>query len=334
MSTTRRQFCSLIGCAALWPRAAATQSPELPVIGFLHTATIESYVADAAAFADGLKELGFAEAQNLAIDYRFAKGLRELLPMLAAELVKQPVAAIVAGGASAARAAKAATTTIPIVMVSGSDPVRLGLVASLERPGGNVTGVTIKTHGLAATGLARLRELVPGATVIGYLGEDPKGTTLGDLAPEIEARRDEVTAAARALGWQVAVAEVGYDRNYEAAFASLAEHRIAALVIAPSAVLASDIDEIASFAARYEMPTLFVRRSDVISGGVMSFGASTRDAWRAAGTQVGRVLRGAAPATLPVVETASPELAINLPIARTFNLTVPPSLRADAEAIE
>src|SRR5262245_59725089 len=223
MSIGRRQFACLVGSAVLAASRAVSQPRQLPLIGFLHAATAESYAYDAVGFAQGLEEQGFVEAQNLAVDYRFANGERDRLAMLAADLVRRPVALIVAGGGAAALAAKAATATIPIVGVSGFDMARLGLAASLDRPGGNVTGVTFITAGLMSKRLGFLRELVPGATTIGYLAEDSSAyASDAALLRAIEERRREIRTAAETLGWQIIVAEIGSDRDYEAAFTKFA----------------------------------------------------------------------------------------------------------------
>lgn len=335
MKIGRRSFLSLTGAAIIAaPRLAWAQQP-LPVIGFLHGGTIDAYVANAAGFADGLKEAGLVEAQNLAIEYRFANGQPDQLAHLAAELVDRQVALIVAGGsAGAALAAKAATSTIPIVFVAGSDPVRLGLAASLARPGGNATGVTFTTTGLMAEKLALLRELLPHATRVGYLGEDPNTPgCAAEIAREIAQRKSEMLAAADALGWQVIVAEVGRDRDYEAAFAKFADGRAEALVVAPSAVFANDTDDIVTLDLRLEIPSIWPRRADIDAGGLISYGARQPEAWRQAGIYVGRILKGAAPADLPVVQSDGREMAISTAIAKALNLTVPPHLLARADAV-
>src|SRR5712671_7243078 len=247
MRIGRRRFTCLLGGAILTAPRAISQPRQLPLIGFLHAATAESYASDAAGFAQGLEEQGLVEAQNLAVDYRFANGQPDRLAMLAADLVRRPVALIVAGGAAAARAARTATATIPIVAVSGFDLARLGLAASLDRPGGNVTGVTFITAGLMSKRLGFVRELVPGTTTIGYLAEDRRAyASDAALLDAIEERRREIRSAAEALGWQIIVAEIGSDRDYdyEAAFTKFAERHADALVVAPSAVFAGDADDI------------------------------------------------------------------------------------------
>jgi putative tryptophan/tyrosine transport system substrate-binding protein len=334
MTIGRRQFAGLLGSAILTAPRAVSQPRQLPLIGLLHAATAESYASDAAGFAQGLEEQGFVEAQNLAVDYRFANGQRDRLAMLAADLVRRPVALIVAGGAAAARGARAATATIPIVAVSGFDLARLGLAASLDRPSGNVTGVTFVTAGLMSKRLGFLRELVPGAMTIGYLAEDGRAyASDAALLGAIEERRREIRSAADALGWQIIVAEVGSDRDYEAAFSKFTERRVGALVVGPSAVFASDADDIVALSLRYEIPTMFERRADVIAAGLISYGASRPDAWRQAGIYVGQILKGATPTDMAVLQSGRLELVINETIARSLGLTIPPSLIGQADEV-
>jgi putative ABC transport system substrate-binding protein len=334
MTIGRRQFTGLLGSAILAAPRAVGQPRQLQLIGFLHAATAESYASDAAGFAQGLEEQGFVEAQNLAIDYRFANGERDRLAMLAADLVRRPIALIVAGSGTAALAAKAATAAIPIVGVSGFDLARLGLAASLDRPGGNVTGVTFITAGLMSKRLGFLRELAPGATTIGYLAEDSSAyASDAALLRAIEERRREIRTAAEALGWQIIVAEIGSDRDYEAAFTKFAGHRANALVVAPSAVFASDADDIIALTLRDGIPTMFERRADVVAAGLISYGASRPDAWRQAGIYAGQILKGAKPADMPVQRSARRELVINETIAKSLGLAIPPSLLAQADEV-
>jgi putative ABC transport system substrate-binding protein len=334
MSIGRRRFVSLLGSTVLAAPRAVGQARELPLIGFLHAATAESYAFDAAGFAQGLEEQGFVEAQNLAIDYRFAHGRRDRLAMLAADLVRSPVALIVAGGGAAALAARAATAATPIVAVSGFDPVRLGLAARLDRPNGNLTGVTFITAGLMSKRLGFLRALVPATRTIGYLAEDGRAYASDPaLLRAIEERTSEMRAAADALGWQVIVAEIGSDRDYETAFAKLAERRADALVVAPSAVFASDADDIVALTLRDGIPAMFERRADVVAAGLISYGASRSDAWRQGGIYVGQILKGARPADLPVLQSARLELVINQAIAKSLGVTIPPSLLAQADEV-
>jgi putative ABC transport system substrate-binding protein len=336
MRIARRHFVSLLGGAVVAiPRVAATQPRQLPLIGFLHAATVESYASDATGFAQGLQESGFVEAQNLAVVYHFANGRFDQLPMFAADLVRRPVALIVAGGAAAGLAARTATATIPIVLVSGADQARLGLAASPSRPGGNVRGVTFISAGLMAKKLDLMRELVPQATTIGYLAED--GRAYASDSPLLRAIREdksEILAAAGPLGWQVVVAEIGNDdRDYEVAFAKFVERRADALVVAPSAIFASDVDDIVALTLRHEIPTMFDRRADVIAAGLISYGASRTDAWRQGGIYVGQILKGANPADMPVTQSTKLELVINLTIAKSLGLTIPPSLLAQADEV-
>jgi putative ABC transport system substrate-binding protein len=330
MRIGRRHFISLLGSAAMALPPAAAQ--QLPVVGFLHSALVESYASNAAAFARGLEEKGFAEAQNLAIEYRFANGRLDRLDALAADLVGRSPAAIVAGGAAAAIAARAATATIPIVLVSGYDPAELGLVASLSRPGGNVTGVAFTTAGLVSRKLRFLRQLVPGATTIGYLAEDWRTYTLGSpISRAIFDLKSEMLAAAGALG--VVVAEVGDDHDYGTAFDTFAKRHVGALLVAPSEVFANDADEIVALAERDAIPTMFERRTDVVAGGLISYGASQAEAWRQGGIYVGEILKGAKPAEMPVRQSAELELTINRATASSLGLTIPPSLLAQANEV-
>jgi putative ABC transport system substrate-binding protein len=343
MRIGRRRFISLLGGAVMAaPRTAAGQPQELPqelprelpVIGFLHPAAVESYVSNAAGFARGLKERGFAEAQNVAVEYRFANGRLEQLAPLAADLGSRPLALIVAGGAAAAIAAKAATSTVPIVLVSGFDPAALGLAASLSHPGGNVTGVTFTTAGLMSKKLDLLRELVPGATTIGYLSEDGRVYGSGSaISRATEDLKSEMIAAAGASGRQVVVAEIDDDRDYFTAFDAFAERRAGALVVAPSAVFANDADEIIALAERRAIATIFERRADVVAGGLISYGASRIDAWRQGGIYAGRILQGGTPADMPVMESAKLELIINQPTAKSLGRAIPPNLLARADEV-
>jgi putative tryptophan/tyrosine transport system substrate-binding protein len=334
MIIARRRFVSLLGSALLVAPRAAGQPGQLPLIGFLHAATAESYAFEAAGFAQGLEQQGLVEAQNLAVDYRFAGGRLNQLAMLAADLVRQPIALIVAGGAAAAFAARAATATIPIVAVSGFDLAKLGLAATEDRPGGNLTGVSFITAGLMRKRLDFLRELVPTTKTIGYLASDPRGyASEPALLQEIEERRSELLATAEVLGWQTVIGEVGADRDYEAAFTKFGERRADALVVAPSAVFASDADDIIALALRDGIPTMFERRADVAAAGLISYGASRSEAWRQAGIYVGQILKGAKPADMPLVQSAELELVINQAIAKSLGVTISSSLLAQANEV-
>jgi putative tryptophan/tyrosine transport system substrate-binding protein len=334
MSIERRRFVSLLGSALLAAPRAASQPLELPLIGLLHAATAESYAFDAAGLAQGLEEQGFVEAQNLAVDYRFANGQLDRLAMLAADLVGRPVALIVAGGAAAALAARAATAAIPIVVVSGFDLAGLSLAAREDRPGGNVTGVTFLTAGLMSKRLGFLRDLIPTTRTIGYLTEDDRAYAAdAAVLRAIEERRGEMRAAAEAFGWQIVVAEIGGDRDYGAAFTKFGERRCDALVVAPSPVFANDADDIIALTLRDGIPTMFERRADVVAAGLISYGASRPESWRKGGILAGQILKGAKPADMPVVRSAKLELVINQTIAKSLGLTIPPTLLAQADEV-
>ena len=330
----RRDFITLLGGAAvapsiLRPLGARAQQPAMPVIGFLHQGFSSPYTHILAAFRQGLKESGYVENQNVAIEYRWANNENDRLPELAADLVHRQVAVIVAGGGSfSAIAAKAATSTIPIVLAFGSDPVRLGLVASLNRPGGNVTGVTFLTTELVGKRLDLLRELVPQVTTVAYLAGDQRAVVNQD-------QLSDMLAAAGALGRQVAVVEARSDRDFEAAFATFVQRRAGGLVVGGSTVFDSNRDKLVALAAQHKIPAIFQAREYALDGGLMSYGASYVNAFRVGGLYVGRILKGATPANLPVEQSTRFELVINLKTAKALSLDVPLSLmiRAD-EMIE
>ena len=325
----RREFISLLGGATAWPLAARAQQPALPVIGFLHVAFPGPYTQHLAAFRQGMKQSGYVEGQNVAIEYRWANNEPDRLSELAADLVNRQVALIVAvGGAPSALAAKVATSTIPIVLVFGSDPVRLGLVASLNRPGGNITGVTFFTTELVAKRVELLHELIPQATTIAYLGD----LRIGVVGQEM--LRDTL-AAASVIGRQIAVVEVRSDRDFEPAFATFVERQAGAVIVGPSSLFDSNRDQLLALAAHHKMPAIYQARAYVLDGGLMSYGASYGEAYRVGGLYVGRILKGEKPADLPFQQTTKFELVINLKTAKALGLEVPLSLmiRAD-EMIE
>jgi putative tryptophan/tyrosine transport system substrate-binding protein len=314
------------------PRGTAAQG--MSKIGFLHPATVEAYVSNAAGFARGLKDTGFAEAANVAVAYRFANGQLGELAALAADLVGESPEVIVAGGAAAALAAARATSAIPIVFVTGHDPVRLGLVPSLANPNGNVTGVTFATSGLVGRKLEIIRALVPGAKTLGYLGDS--GASYGAdsaFARAFAERRNEMILASPAAGLQLVTAEIGTEHDYDTAFATFAERRTDVLIVGASATLANDAEEVVALAERSRIPTVFERRSDVVSGGLTSFGDSRAEAWRLTGAYAGRILGGAAPTRMPIVRTDKPELAINVRTAKTLGLAISPVLIAQADLV-
>jgi putative tryptophan/tyrosine transport system substrate-binding protein len=327
----RREFITLLGgAAAAWPLAARAQQPAVPVIGFLGAVSSPDSDADnLRAFRQGLKDTGYVEGENVAILYRYAENQLDRLPELAAELVRRKVAVIASvHGPPAAFAAKAATTTIPIVFTVSDDPVRLGLVASLARPGGNLTGINFVSGELVAKRLELLREMVPAAARVAVLVSPANAT-------QTESTLRDVQPAARAIGLQIQVLGANTSGEIDAAFASFERERPDALFIGSSAYFTSRRVQLVQLAARYAMPTAYVGRQYVDIGGLMSYGANLPDVWRQLGVYTGRILKGAKPADLPVVQASTFELVINHQTARMLRLTVPPSLLvAAADVIE
>ena len=325
----RRELIALLGgAAAAWPLAARAQQPAMPVIGFLDTRSPDTWIEDRLrAFRQGLKDTGYVERENVAIEYRWGENQVDRLPELAAELVRRQVAVLVTtGGAPALAAAKAATTTIPIVFVVAEDPVRLGFVASLARPGGNATGINIFTIELAAKRLELLRELVPAASRIAVL-VNPTG------GPSAETTVRDVEAAARALGLQIQVFNVSTIREIDAAFATFARERPDALFVPGDPFLSGRRVQLAQLAAFHRLPATYPLRDYAEAGGLMSYGPSITDAWRQIGVYTGRILKGAKAAELPVVQPNKFEFVINAGTARMLGLTVPPTLLAIADEV-
>ena len=324
----RREFITLLGgAAAAWPFAARGQQPAIPVIGMLNPATAEGYAQVLRKFREGLKEVGYVEGENVVFEYRWADNDVSRLPELAADLVRRRVALIAAtGGPASALAAKAATSTIPILFTVGGDPVRLGLVASLGRPGANLTGSNFFVFELGAKRLEALRELVPGMSRLAVL-VDPSNAevTAGNLR--------EVESAARAMALQMRVLEARNNREIDAAFATFAHEQPDALFVSSGPLFASRPVQLVLLATRYGVPAVYPDAEHVHAGGLMSYGASRAEAYRQVGIYAGRILKGASPADLPVMQSTKFELCINLQAARVLGLTVPSSLLARADEV-
>jgi putative tryptophan/tyrosine transport system substrate-binding protein len=322
----RREFITLLGSgAAAWPLAARSQQPTMPVIGLLSGSSLVGRTHMLTAFLRGLRESGYVEGENVAIEYGWAQDQYDRLPDLAANLVRRRVAVIAAIDTAGAIAAKAATTTVPVVFASGGDPVREGLVASLSRPGGNVTGVSFLSTETGPKVLGLLLELLPGATRIAAL-VDPKW-------PITEAFVVDVRAAAAAIGKPIDVLHVSSGSDLDAVFASFAQKPVDALVVGPSPLLNSRRLQIATLAAYHRVPAIYSLREFVEAGGLMSYGASITDTQRQAGIYVGRILKGEKPADLPVMQSAKFEFVINLNTAKAFGLSFPPGLLAIADEV-
>jgi len=325
----RRKFLATLGgAAAAWPLAARAQQPAMPVVGLLSSGSPNALADFVAAFHSGLNEAGYVEHRNVGIDYRWAEGQYDRLPALAANLVDRQVSVIATfGGIPGARAAKAATTTIPIVFWIGADPVAFGLVASLNRPGGNLTGVTSLGDELAPKRIELIRELIPTATVIAAL--------INPTSPVAETQSRQMQAAARAFGLQLHVLHASAERDFDKVFATVTELRADALLIGPDAFFTSRSEQLAALTVHHAVPTIYQFRRFAAVGGLMSYGDSITDQWRRVGIYVGQILKGKKPADLPVQQATKIELIINLKTAKTLGLTVPASLfgRAD-EVIE
>jgi putative ABC transport system substrate-binding protein len=323
----RRDFITLIGsAAATWPLAARAQQAAMPVVGFLHPTSAESRTEELRAFRQGLKETGYVEGENVAIEHRSADNQLDRLPALAADLVRRRVAVIVAASAPSIFAAKAATTTIPIVFNIAEDPVRLGLVTSLARPGGNLTGVNFFALELAAKRLELLRQLVPGAVRVAVL-VNPANARIAEVTLR------ELEPAARAMGLKIQVVNADTSREIDAAFATLGRERPDALFVGTSTFFTSRRLQLAHWATRVAIPATFGTRQYVDAGGLMSYGASTTDSYRQIGVYAGRILKGAKPSELPVVQSTKFELVINHQSARMLGLTVPATLLATADEV-
>src|SRR5215471_8704310 len=321
----RREFMTLLGGAASWPLAARAQQPAMPVVGYLDASSPVASASRAVIFRRGLAQAGYVEGRNVAIEYRWAEGQYDRLPEMAAELVRRQVAVIVAGPIPAAVAAKAATATIPIVFYVAGDPVKLGLVAGLARPGGNATGFNNFVAELGAKHLGLLRELLPTATRIGLM--------VNPTNPNVEGLTKDVTAAALAIGVQIDVVRASSSSEIEVAFATLVRNRADALVVGPDSFLASRRLQVTTLATRYAIPTVYNSREFAEAGGLMTYGTSLAEVYRQLGVYAGRILKGNKPAELPVVQSTKFEFIINLITAKALGLDVPPPLLARADEV-
>jgi len=322
----RREFVSALAGAASWPLAASAQQRAMPLIGFLSGRSQRESAGDAAAFAQGLSEMGYVAGRNVAIEYRWAEGRNERLPDLAADLVQRGVMVIAAvGGNNSAFAAKAATATTPIVFTSGADPIKVGLVGSLNRPGGSVTGVSW----FAAESVSKLLE------VLGKLVPNVSRAVLliNPHSPELAGQPEAAMQAARGLGWQLQLAEAGSESEIDTAFADTKRQRADGVIISTDPFFRTRHEQIVAQAARHALPTSYFARDFVTAGGLVSYGNSLPDAYRRAGAQIGRILRGARPAELPVDRATKFELVINLKTAKTLGLEIPTTLLAVADEL-
>jgi putative tryptophan/tyrosine transport system substrate-binding protein len=318
----RREFIGLLGSSAAWPLAARAQQPAMPVIGFLNSGSPDLDAHLVRAFRQGLGETGYVEGRNVAIEYRWAGGQADRLPALAADLARRQVTVIAATGSTAsAAAAKAATAAIPIVFYTAGDPVGAGLVSSLNRPGGNLTGVTTLGAELTPKRLELLHELVPAAPVIAIL-----------VAPT-NPNAETWLAAARSLGLQIHFLSARTEREFDTVFASLVQLRAGGLVIGPDGLYVSRSEQLAALALRHAVPTIFQFREFAVAGGLMSYGGDNTDQYRLVGVYTGRILKGEKPADLPVQQATKVELIINLKTAKALGLTVPPSLLGRADEV-
>jgi putative ABC transport system substrate-binding protein len=322
----RRAFISLLGGAAAWPLAARAQQPAMPVIGFLasYSASGSAAAQNAAAFRRGLSEIGYVEGRNVMIDYRYGEGNYDRLPELAAELVRRQVDVLVAAGGSGLQA-KAATTTIPIVAMIGGDPVSSGHVASLNRPGGNLTGVALFAYSLGPKRLEVLRELIPNAKLIAVLANPTNIPALSDTR--------DVEAAARTAGQRIAVLAATSESEFEPAFGAMVQQRTDALLVMADPYFNNRREQLVALAARHAIPAIYEWREFATSGGLMSYGSSLADAWRQTGIYAGRILKGEKPADLPVMQAVKVELVINLKTAKALGLTFPISLLGRADEV-
>jgi putative ABC transport system substrate-binding protein len=322
----RRELIALVGSAAAWPLAAFAQQPAIPVIGFLHSGSPNTYLSQMRMFRQSLKEVGYIEGQNVAIEYRWAEDQIARLPTLAAELAKRQVSAIVAGGSPAsALAAKSVTATIPIVFMNAADPVAIGLVTSFNRPGGNVTGATLLSAELVSKRLGILRDLLPSLKKVAVL--------VNPNRPGVDAQKAQVQSAAEALGVALHVLYASSEQEFEAVFQATVSQQDGALVVAPDALFLDRRVEIADLATRYKVPTMYELRNFVEAGGLISYGASPLEMYRQGGTLIGQILMGKKPADLPVLQPTKFELTINMKTASALGIEVPTSMQLLADEV-
>ncbi len=321
----RREFVGLLGVAAAWPFGVTAQQPAMPVIGFLASASSAHRQAELAAFQRGLKEAGYIEGQNVAIEIRWAEGQYDRLPALAADLIQRRVAVIAAIASPAVDAVKAATTAIPTVFLVGGDPVKFGLVASLSRPGGNITGVTFLANLLAEKQLEALTELVPKTKPIGVLVNPDNPNAANDTS--------ELKDAARILGRQLLMQNAASDPDLEKAFAAFVQQQAGGLIVVADPFLLGRSEQVLALAARHTLPAIYPVRDFPVAGGLMSYGSSLTEAYREAGVYTGKILKGAKPGDLPVQQSTKVELVINLKTAKTLGLDVPARLLALAQEV-
>src|SRR5262245_5311456 len=320
----RREFIAFLGSAVAWSLAARAQQPGMPVVGFLSYASPDTFAHVAAAVRRGLKEAGYVEGQNVAIEYRWAEGY-DRLPALAADLVRRQVTVITAGGNVAAQTAKKATAIIPIVFTSGADPVASGLVESLRRPGAKLTGASLMAREMAVKRLELTRDLLPHARAVAMI--------INPNYPGADSEMAEVEAAGRLLGMQAHRLTASSERDLDAAFASIGQLRVDAVMVGADGFLITRRDQIAALAKRYAIPCIYPFPDYAAAGGLMSYGASLIDAYRQAGVYTGRILKGAKPADLPVMQPTKFEFVINLKTARALGLEVPPTLLTRADEV-
>jgi putative ABC transport system substrate-binding protein len=321
----RREFLSLVGgTLAVWPVTARAQQ-SIPIVGFLNSGSAQIQKLASDAYRHGLEETGFVEDKNVLIEYRWADGQYDRLPELCADLIKRRVAVIMAGGPPAAHASKKATSTIPIVFTSGDDPVQVGLVASINRPGGNLTGVHVFFVELEAKKLGLLREIVPQGRVIAALVNSSRATAKSQIA--------ELQAASKKFGQQIQVVHAESERELESAFSAMAQIKAAGLVVAADPFFNAAREKIVLLAARYAIPAVYEQRGFATAGGLMSYGTSLIDAYRQAGIYTGRILKGEKPAEMPVIQSAKFEFVLNLKTARALGLTIPPGLASIVDEV-